>query len=312
MLTRQLSLPSLRRALDAASLVYVGFLLLLTFAFSFKLEGWLAAAVSLLIAGALYMAAAAAVRRLPSGFPAAALHISANMILFSFLFKITGQYQHLFVSGWLDSGVIAWEKSLVGVDLSIFLQRVTHPALTEWMMFAYVIYIPMLPFVALACYWSAGGRAATDYLLSLSLAYIVCYLGFIAYPVAGPLCHYPERFAVPLDGGMFTWCGEWIRNNMHYPGGCLPSPHCAAGTVMMIMLYRYHRKLFGVALPVLLTIYAATVYGRYHYLSDSVSGILVAVLAVQLSPVLVLGLDRLTARARQLFERGPEPGSVPE
>ena len=310
--TEHCSLPALRRALDGAALCYVGFLLTLTLVFPSRIEGWQQASLSLAIAGTLYGAVVAVVRRMPSGPPSAVLYTSAVMMLFSFLFTITGLYQHLFVRGWLDGDLIAWEKSLMGVESSVFLQRVVHPALTEWMMFAYVIYLPLLPFVALVCYRSAGVRAMTDYLLNLSLSYIVCYLGFIVYPVAGPLCYYPEQFTVPLGGGIFAWCGEWIRSTLHYPGGCLPSPHCAAGTVMMLMLFRYHRKMFAVTLPVILTIYAATVYGRYHYLSDSVSGIAVAVVVVAASPVIVRGLDRLTTRLRQLPERGPEPGSLAE
>lgn len=312
MRTEHLSLASLRRALDVGALLYVGFLLILTVVFWSRLEGWQGLLARLLAAGVLYTVAAIGVRRLSIGFASAALHATAVMILFSFLFEITEKYQHVFFNGWMDGSLIAWEKSLVGVEASVFLQGFTYPILTEWLMFAYVIYLPMLPFVALACYWSAGNRAMTDYLMNLSFAYIVSYLGFIVYPVAGPLSHYPEQFTVPLAGGLFTWCGEWIRSTMHYPGGCLPSPHCAAGTVMMLMLYRYQRRMFLWTLPVVLSIYVATVYGRYHYLSDSVSGIVVAILVVASSPLFVRGLDRATARVRRIFERDPEAGSVPE
>jgi membrane-associated phospholipid phosphatase len=308
----RLSLARSRRALDTAALGYVGLLLLLTLTMSFRLHEWQWLTSRLLVAGTLYAVAVVSLRRLASSIAAAALHTGAVMILFSFLFNITGEFQQVFYNGWMDSTLIAWEKALLGVEASVFLQRVTHPVLTEWMMFSYVIYIPMLPLVALACYRSAGLRAMTDYLLNLSLAYIVCYLGFIVYPVAGPLCYYPDQFTIPLDGGFFTWCGEWVRSNVHYPGGCLPSPHCAAGTVMILMLFWYHRRLFIRTLPVLLTIDVATVYGRYHYLSDSVSGVVVAVLVVALSPAFARGLDRVTVRAKQFLGIGSEVGPVPE
>ncbi len=42
---------------------------------------------------------------------------------------------------------------------------------------------------------------------------------------------------------------------------------------MLYMAYRYHRPTFWAILPFILTFYAATVYGRYHYLSDTVTGI---------------------------------------
>ena len=151
-----------------------------------------------------------------------------------------------------------------------------------------------------------------DYLLHLALVNIVCYLGFIVFPVAGPLVFYPEKFTVPLHGGFFAWCGEWIRSNMHYPGGSLPSPHCAAWTTMLLMLYRHNRKVFYLTLPLLVTIYPATVYGRYHYLWDSLAGILVAFLVVVLCPFLVRGTSKAVEIVKQLLGNEPETGSVSE
>ncbi len=163
------------------------------------------------------------------------------------------------------------------------------------MMFAYVIYLPLLPLVALVCYRSTGTKGAHDYLLNLTLANILCFCGFIVFPVAGPLVHYPEMFTVPLDGGFFTSCGEWMRSNVHYPGGCLPSVHCCAATVMVVMLCRYNRKLFWVALPIVLTVYVATVYGRYHYAWDGIAGILVAFIVLRFSPFVVDAVSKAIA-----------------
>jgi membrane-associated phospholipid phosphatase len=91
----------------------------------------------------------------------------------------------------------------------------------------------------------------------------------------------PEAFMEPLEGEIFTFIGEWMRTNLHYPGGCLPSPHCASATVMIVMMYRYNRVLFWSLLPIVLTLYVSTVYGRYHYSWDGVAGILLSLLVLK-------------------------------
>ncbi|MBI4429213.1 MAG: phosphatase PAP2 family protein [Ignavibacteriales bacterium] len=203
--------------------------------------------------------------------------------LSSFLFQLMANFQHLIVADWMDHSLLSVERSITGTETSVFLQRLANPLATEGMMFAYIMYVPLLPLVAFLCYWSKGIRATGEYLLNLTLAFFACYVGFILYPLASPLYHQPEAYTVPLQGGLFTWCGEWIRQNQHYAGGSLPSPHCAAATVMIVMLYRHNRKAFFVLLPTLLMIYVAAVYGRYHYAWDGIAAILSASLSVKWS-----------------------------
>jgi membrane-associated phospholipid phosphatase len=129
-------------------------------------------------------------------------------------------------------------------------------------------------------------KALNDYLLNLSLAYMVCYIGFMFFPLATQMHYSPDMYNVPLDGWVFTHLGELIRTHLHEPGAALPSPHCAAGTVMLVMSLRYSPRGFLILLPVILTLYFSTVYCRYHYLWDSVGGIVVAIIVLKTSPLL--------------------------
>jgi membrane-associated phospholipid phosphatase len=74
---------------------------------------------------------------------------------------------------------------------------------------------------------------------------------------------------------------------------------------MWIMAYRYHRPSFYVLAPVVISLYVSTFYGRYHYLTDAIVGVLVAVIALALAPVIMRGWDRLIGRGtiRTLFAR---------
>jgi len=307
-----LSLQAMRLTLDVMSLLFVLTMLLLTVLFPEAVPEWRVHAAGFVVAGVLYAGAVWVARLLRNRFTGTAIHVVAVLGLFSFLFGAVAGLQHVFVNRWMDAAVLQWEYALVGKDILVSLQEYVSPALTEWMMFAYVIYVPLLPLVAIACWRAAGPRAAIDYLMNLSLANMMCYAGFILFPVAGPLVHYPEVFTAPLDGGLFAWCGEWMRTNVHYPGGCLPSPHCAAATVMLVMLYRYNRKLSYVVLPIILTLYVSTVYGLYHYMSDSVVGILVAVVVLRFSPLLVRCVEYAAEKMRYMVRPVSMPESIVE
>jgi len=291
----------MRWTLHVSLLLFVFILLLLTVLFRESNPDWRSLTAQLAVAGLLYATAVwAASQFARSETSSSLIHIVASLSLSGFLFGAVAQLQHTFVEGWMDLAVLKWEFMLTGTDVCQSTQQYVSPWLTEWMMFAYVIYVPLLPLVAVLCMRSSGPRAVADYLLNLSVANMVCFSGFILFPIAGPMVQYPEMFTVPLDGWLFTWFGEWMRSNVHYPGGSLPSPHCAASTVMLVMAYRYQRKLFFALVPIVLTVYVATVYGRYHYVSDSVAGIIAAIVVLKLSPRLVRAVEHLAMRTKHI------------
>jgi membrane-associated phospholipid phosphatase len=103
--------------------------------------------------------------------------------------------------------------------------------------------------------------------------------------------HHAANYPQPLEGWFFTWTSDVLRTNGHYPGGSLPSPHCAAGTIMLVMLYRYQRRVYYVALPVIISLYVATVYGRFHYVEDGIAGIIAALAVIKFTPAIVTAIN---------------------
>src|SRR5207302_1951075 len=55
-----------------------------------------------------------------------------------------GPLVHLVNPGWEDTKLIAFDHWLTGVNLSLWLEQFTHPALTEFMQFAYFTYFVYL------------------------------------------------------------------------------------------------------------------------------------------------------------------------
>ena len=275
---------SLMRATDLIITAFIFTLLCTACIGAHRIPDWETHAYYLLLAGILFAALSWLSRNMDQNAASFALRVIIILSVSSYLFQAVGPLQHVLFKQWFDDFLISMEASITGTEMSIYLQQFITPSLTEWMMFCYVIYIVLLPLTAYLCYRHAGRTAGEQYLLNLAAVNIICYSGFILLPVKSPLFYMPDVYSVPLDGGIFTWCGEWIRANQHYPGGALPSPHAAAGTIMLFSIFRFARRYVYLYLPIILTIYVATVYGRYHYSWDILAGISTAVLVTRITP----------------------------
>ena len=272
---------------DYFAIAFVYVLIILSFLFAQKVPDWQQHLVSLMAYASAFIFISWFTRRVQNQTGAFIIRVCIIMLLFSYLFQASGHLQHILHEGWFDDMLIAWEVALTGTEFSLFLQKFTTPAVTEWMMFAYVFYVPLLPLVAFLCYRNSGRQTREFYLLNIATVFAICFCGFILLPVMTPLFYMPGAYSVSLEGWLFASAGEWIRETQHFPGGALPSPHTAASTVMLIFIYRYARKHTIWVLPIVFTIYLATVYGRYHYMWDSLTGIITGILTVRLTPRIV-------------------------
>lgn len=258
----------------------------------FLVDGWLVLLAKNLGVGALFLAAVYAIPRIRARFWRFFVRVAAITLSYAYLFGAVAQLQLIVHSEWLDYLVLDLEQYVFGVQPTLWAEKFTTPWLTEWMMFSYVIYVPMYPVLCGIIYFLRGELPMEEYFFALGLTNVLCDIGFILFPVASPLYYVREIYTVPLDGYFFTTLGELMRSQLHYAGGSIPSPHAAAATIMWVMAYRYHRPSFHVLTPIVLSLYVSTFYGRYHYLTDAVVGILVAGLALAIAPALMRAWDR--------------------
>ena len=214
------------------------------------------------------------------------IQASFVFVFFAYFFGLSSKFQLILHDHWQDAKVIEFDQIFFGGELSLSIEKFITPYLTEAMMFAYVFYLPLLVLTAIIAYKSSGDKGLAEYLFVLSLCYIFCYIGFTLFPVASQMYFMPEKYSIPLEGGLFTYLSELIRHNLHFPGGSLPSPHCAAATVILWICYKNNRKIFFVILPSIILLYISTVYGRFHYFMDSLTGIMTGYLAILIYPLI--------------------------
>ncbi len=285
------------RLTDAVILGGLGFLLLLAAVFNGRLDRPAAFIGRNLIIIVLYILTLIILRRLrPKGLRF--LLRTASVQLMYLQIFIAGRDLQLLFFSWNDDRVLAWEKAVFGTQPLVWIQGFYSPPLTEWMFFVYVIYIVIYPVLGAVIFFRHGEEANEDYLFQLGLVNLLCGLGFILFPVAGPLRLEKVRALLtePLRGGAFASMAEYIRTHVHGAGGTIPSPHCAVATVMWFMSLKYTRWGFWLLAPIMLSLYVSTVYGRFHYLSDSVIGVAAAALVLLVAPSLSGAWNRWAAK----------------
>jgi len=285
------------RATDGLILFTLLFFSLLALLFSPSVQGWWMLIIKNIATGAVYLALVFVSEKMTRKFPRFLLRVAAVTLAYAYLFGAVDKLQLILQGRWLDEYVMDAEQYIFGVQPTLWLQHITTPPLTEWMMFAYVIYVPMYPLLCGIIYFLRGEVAMEDYFFTLGFTNILCDIGFILFPVAGPMATIGDLYSVPLKGYVFTFFGELMRSNLHYIGGTIPSPHCAAATIMWLMAYRYHRPSFYVLTPVVLSLYVSTFYLRYHFATDAVVGIIVAFIALLIVPFFIKAWDRLAEKS---------------
>lgn len=239
------------------------------------------------LTGAVFFAATAVYRRVKSAPVRWLIRTASVQLACGQLFLISLPMQLILVRSWQDPALLRFEQAVFGVQPTIWLERFVTPPLTEWMMFAYVIYLVIYPGLSALIFARRGEPAMEDYLFNLAVVNLTCFFLFFVFPIAGPLYFQPEAYTVPLRGGLFASIGEHIRANIHEIGGNFPSPHCAVATVMWGLAYRYVRPAFFALAPVILSLYVSTFFLRFHYVSDSAAGILAGAFAILAAPDLL-------------------------
>ncbi len=183
----------------------------------------------------------------------------------------------LYFRNFCDSSLVNFENKLFGFQPLIIFNKISNKFLTEFFMLCYFLYVPILPLLYL--YLQIKNiKNADNYVFRLCLTYSITFVFFFIFPIACPKNFLNLESFKPLNGIIF---GNLIIDNwakFDIKGGCFPSPHCAAGFTILYYLYKNKLKIFYPILIIMAGMFVSTVYGRFHYLTDSITGILLSLI----------------------------------
>jgi membrane-associated phospholipid phosphatase len=212
-----------------------------------------------------------------------AIHAWYPLAYFAFFFEEMQFLVHAFHPGWFDGYLIAIDRALFGVNPTVWAEQFATYWLTELLQLAYASYF-LLPFMAGVTLWVTQRRGDFDrFMLASAVAYVTCYIVFVAFPIEGPFHTLRHLQQVQLTGGPVNAAVEWIERYGRVHGGAFPSAHMAGSVVALLAAWRTVPVLGRALLPVVMAIAAATIYGRYHYVVDVAAGVAVGTMGVMVA-----------------------------
>ncbi len=239
-----------------------------------------------------------------------------QLIFMTAIYRETEMFMRFWHNGWLDAIVVKFEAGIFGGDPSLLIQPYIRPWLTEFFKFTYSTYFVLVPLIPLALYFTNRKQDFYHYLFMMALALYSCYFLFPFFPVEGPRYYFnpavegrylffPQLINpdltfyknIRLDGYYIAKFLDRIMSGVDATGACIPSAHNAAVAVFFYSIYKFYRKLFPFAVPLLVCISIATVYNRYHYTTDMVLGLTVGA-------IIAFIVDRVFKKEREFIIEG--------
>ena len=177
-----------------------------------------------------------------------------------------------------DAVVQQWETAIFGGQISReWWQRAPSTFWSTLFHGAYFSYYLVIPAGPLWFLWKGDRQNLRRVVLAEVTTFMVCYLVFIFFPVAGPYYEFPRPSPEFLDNGAARLVYATLSKGSSY-GAAFPSSHVAGVIAAIIACTRGSRPLGAVlAIPgLLLTV--GGVYCQMPYGVDALAGVVLGVL----------------------------------
>lgn len=176
-----------------------------------------------------------------------------------------------------DRVVQAWEARIFGGQVSYqWIRRAPSVFWSGVLHLAYLVYYAVVVLSPLILAFRGQREGARRVMYSTMTAYVICYLWFVLYPVAGPNYAFPH----PTGPVREVWSARLVYHALAQGssvGTAFPSSHVGATLAATLATLGEWRVLGYLCLVVAGLLTVATVYCQMHYAVDASAGLLVGV-----------------------------------
>lgn len=187
-----------------------------------------------------------------------------------------------------DAVVQGWELAVFGTQVSREWWQAAPSRLWSTVLHAayfsyyFIVTIPAFAFLR------RGDLVTTRrFVLAVMATFVVCYLAFLFFPVAGPYYSFPRPAAWFLDNAAARLVYDTLARGSSY-GAAFPSSHVAAAVAATTIAWQGSRRLGRVLLVPTALLTVGVVYCQMHYAVDALGGMvvgsLVAVVVGRMNP----------------------------
>ena len=194
---------------------------------------------------------------------------------------------------------VAWDRVVLRGGLKAAIEAL-GPVLPSILEIAYSLVYALAPFCVAMLYVSGQREAVDRFLFVFATGVLLCYAQFPLWPSDPPRTLFAGE-DIPAYLTVFRRFNLWMLAGAGIHTSVFPSAHVAGAFATAFGMRRaaarrwwVHPLLFTMAVLIAL----ATVYGRYHYLADAITGLLIAITALAFSDL----LD--SSRSRQVGFQG--------
>jgi len=202
------------------------------------------------------------------------------LILLLFIYQQTGGLVFIYFQFWLDNGLALLEYNIFGMHPTIFLQDYNIPLLNEFFMFGYFTYFFLILIYSLSLYIRKMDYHLDLFVTTVTLTFLACFFMFYFCPIAGPRFLFGEIYSGDLEGWLFVPLVDYIIEHGAAEGGSMPSSHTAVAVVILVHSLRYSRRMGIIFAPIVLSLVIGTFWGRFHFISDTIVGLVTAIICI--------------------------------
>jgi len=174
-----------------------------------------------------------------------------------------------------DALVQHWELGLFGIQVSRVWWQAAPSALWSTVLHgAYFSYYFIISAPAFFFLWRDDRAAVRRFVLAVMSTFVLCYLAFIFFPVAGPYYVFPRPSEWFLANPAARLVYDTLAEGSSY-GAAFPSSHVAASVAAAVTTGMGSRRLGFVLLVPTLLLTLGVVYCQMHYAVDALAGLVV-------------------------------------
>lgn len=206
----------------------------------------------------------------------------------------------------IDPSLDALDRQMFGgVSPTLWVQRLYHPLMTDYMSFAYGMYFIMPLAIILLLYWKKRKEDFRELALALVLCFYSGFLLFIIFP-AGPPRFYQPMQAIFDPPRLTSYFGLFEASSKAFDSAnpnkvyaSFPSLHCTIAMLTLVYATRFRdvfqRKwiLPAIYAPLVISLWFSTVYLRHHWVVDVFAGWALGFGCASLAPVIRRGFAKM-------------------
>lgn len=209
-----------------------------------------------------------------------------------------------------DDILIKIDRWLLGVDPTHFLQKFSHPLLTEILQIVYTSFYLLPIIVGIDLIKNKRYEEFEFSAFLIVYGFFLSYLGYFSFPAVGPRFTLHNFFDIDKElPGLFLtqYLREFVNIGESIPRGTInphelvqrdvfPSGHTQMTLLTMYATVKFNTKTKYFIIPIGLLLIFSTVYLRYHYVIDVIAGVVFMIITLWTGRLIYRAWNKFTER----------------